>query len=828
MAVSDVGDNLWFQVVSVSGYGLRATPSTARENQFQKMSSLHQSGDHAQVVKLANKLLKIAPDNADARDLLGLSLFKLKDYTRSISVYKLLEENEQYHNKAINYQVQAHFELGQYLDARGLIDQVLEAAPEEVEPYLICTQLSLKLDDDIGAVTCAEDGLALHDSNTELRYLLGRSYIAAGLEDEGLIAYETLIENNPDDLDSRIKVADDLYNLGSFETALQHFDYVSQKDPKHGSALVGKSRSLLQLDRDEEARAIAVKLSGKKATKGDGNYLLGKIAAKQGEHKKAVLRLTRAGKEKPELVDAWIALAEAYQQLNQPIKAAKSLERGIKSNSEAYELFQFAGQVQLQNEKYPEANAHLDRAVALQPSSLTARKLYARGLFATRNYRSAAIHADAAARIAPKDIEVLTLQADIANLQGKTGSAIEYLKTAISIEPASPDLQYQIGRVYQDANLFDASRQHLEKAVSINPAWAAPHVALGNLYSKRRLFDEAIGAYEKAIELDPSDVNRAILNVAFADRKKSLEFANNAPQLVLSDLNLQTVFSAAYKKYQDKPIGSVKLKNVSATEYGNLKLSFQIKEFMDFPSSFDITSIAGNETQQLDIKATFNNKILEVDEDTGVQVEVKLTYLRDGQKDDITLTQPMTIYGKNAIVWGDAAMVGSFVTPKDDTLRDYVRQVVNTYQPEPGPLNDKLVSAMAYFSSLTASGANYIIDPNTPFTELRDDQIDYVQFPRETLRLKSGDCDDLSVLISAGLENLGIKTAFLEIPGHLFLMFDTGLPAEDAGLISQDDSLLALKDGNVWIPLEATMVNTSFVEAWAEGARKYHTGVGSE
>ena len=825
LPVSDVGENLWFQVVSVSSHGLRAAPSTARENQFHKMSALYNTGDHEQVVKLAEKLLKIAPDNADARDLLGQSLFELKDYTRAISVYKQLEDNKQYRNKAINYQVQAHFELGQYLDARGLIDQVLETSPEALEPYLICTRLSLKLDDAIGAVTCAEDGLALHETNTDLRYLLGRSYIAAGIEDEGLIAFETLIENNPDDLDARIKVAGDLYHLGNFETALQHYDYVSQKEPKRGSALVGKSRSLLQLDRDEEARAIAVKLSGKKATKGDGNYLLGKISAKQGKHKKAVLRLTRASKEKPELVDAWVSLAEAYQQLNQPDKAAKSLEQGIKSNQEAYELFQFAGQVQLENERYPEANGHLDRAVELQPSSLLARKLYARGLFATRNYRSAAIHAKAAAQIAPKDIEVLTLQADIANQQGKTGSAIEYLKTAINIDPASAELQYQIGRVYQDANLFDASLENLEKAASINPAWAAPHVALGNLYSKRRLFDDAIGAYEKAIELDPSDENRAILNVAFSDRKKSLDFANNAPQLLLSDLNLQTVFSAAYKNYQDKPIGSVKLKNASATEYGNLKLSFQIKEYMDFPTSLEIASIAGNEIRELDIKATFNNKILEVDEDTGVQVEVKLTYQRDGQKDDITLTQPMTIYGKNAIVWADAAMVGSFVTPKDDTLRDYVRQVVNTYQPEAGPLNDKLVSAMAYFSSLTASGANYIIDPNTPFTELRDDQIDYVQFPRETLRLKSGDCDDLSVLISAGLENLGIKTALLEIPGHLFMMFDTGLPAEDAGLISQDDSLLAVKDGNVWIPLEATMVNTSFVEAWAEGARKYHQAV---
>jgi tetratricopeptide (TPR) repeat protein len=52
-------------------------------------------------------------------------------------------------------------------------------------------------------------------------------------------------------------------------------------------------------------------------------------------------------------------------------------------------------------------------------------------------------------------------------------------------------------------------------------------------------------------------------------------------------------------------------------------------------------------------------------------------------------------------------------------------------------------------------------------------------------------------------------------------MFDTGIPAEDAGLISQDSSLLVIRDGRVWIPLEATMVNTSFIEAWAEGANKY-------
>jgi tetratricopeptide (TPR) repeat protein/DNA-binding beta-propeller fold protein YncE len=825
ISVQKAGKYTWFRVISMSGYGLRARPSAAKENHFQKMLALYEAGQYADAVNIADKLLKIAPDNSDAKDMLAMSLYQMKDYTRSISVFKQLEEDQEYRNKAFKYQVLAHYQLEQYLDARVLIDEVLAAEPKDVEPYLICTRLSLELADSIGAVTCAEDGLALHENNVELRYLLGRAYIEAGLTDEGLGAYQTVIDTNPDDFVTRLKIADDMYALGDFDAALGQFDAVMKKQPKSGEAAVGKARALLSLGRDDEAKTIAIKLSGKKETKGEGYYLLGKLAAKQGNSKEAVLRFTRAGKVKPEVVDAWVSLADAYIKLGQIPIAVRSLEQGIKHNPGAFELYQLAGKIELEQEHYPEANAYLDKAVSLQAHSLEAQKLYARGLFVTRNYRSAATHADSAARIAPEDIDVLTLQADIANQQGKTGSAIEYLKTAISIEPASPELQYRLGRVYQDANLFDASRQHLEKAANINPSWASPQVALGDLFTKRRMFDDAIVAYEKAVKLDPSAENLAILNVAFAEKKKSLEFKNNAPQLLLSDLNLQTVFSAAYKKYLDHPIGTVKLKNVGATDYGNLKLSFQIKEYMDFPSTVDIANIRGNETQQIDIKVTFNNRILEVDEDTGVQVEVKLSYLRDGQKDNITLTQPMTIYGKNAIIWGDSAMVGSFVTPKDDTLRDYVRQVVNEFRPDPGPLNDKLVSAMAYFSSLTASGTSYIIDPNTPFTELRDDQIDYVQFPRETLRLKSGDCDDLSVLISAGLENLGINTAFIEVPGHLFMMFDTGIAAEDAGLISQDSSLLAIKDGNVWIPIEATMVNSSFTEAWAEGGRKYHAAL---
>jgi tetratricopeptide (TPR) repeat protein len=167
-------------------------------------------------------------------------------------------------------------------------------------------------------------------------------------------------------------------------------------------------------------------------------------------------------------------------------------------------------------------------------------------------------------------------------------------------------------------------------------------------------------------------------------------------------------------------------------------------------------------------------------------------------------------------------MVGSFVTPRDDTLRNFVREAANRYGPPPkGVLNRPLAQAASVFNTLAAHGLRYQPDPNTPYSRLSADQVDYVQFPRETLRLKSGDCDDLSVLLAAAFENLGIESALLETPGHLLLMFRTGLAERDRGLISLQDDLLALRGGEVWIPVESTLIATSFTEAWAEGAKRY-------
>ena len=194
----------------------------------------------------------------------AMSLYQLKDYTRAIAEFRQLEEIESYRNKAIRYRVLALYHLKQYLDARALIDEVLAQGPADIEPYVICTRISLELADAIGAVSCAEDGLALHQENVELRYLLGRAYIEAGLVEKGLSTYQAIAQTSPNSYQIRLQIAGDLYALGNYEDSLKQYDAVSRTQPNSGAAAVGKARALLSLERDQEARTIALKLSAQK------------------------------------------------------------------------------------------------------------------------------------------------------------------------------------------------------------------------------------------------------------------------------------------------------------------------------------------------------------------------------------------------------------------------------------------------------------------------------------------------------------------------------------------------------------------------------------
>lgn len=116
----------------------------------------------------------------------------------------------------------------------------------------------------------------------------------------------------------------------------------------------------------------------------------------------------------------------------------------------------------------------------------------------------------------------------------------------------------------------------------------------------------------------------------------------------------------------------------------------------------------------------------------------------------------------------------------------------------------------------------YVADPRS--------SVEYVQFPNETLKIKGGDCDDLSVAFGSLLESIGIQTAFVDYRAkdgvsHVNLIVNTNIKAGQYSLITNNDKKYFVRkningEDEIWIPIETTSL-TDFDKAWSVAAEKF-------
>ena len=815
-------NNHYYRVSAVSGFSVEGEQSNTRSDDFQIGYAHYRSRDYDKAETVFSQSYQDDSSNGEVLKYLGLTAMELNKNKAAAGYFRELSLLPGYEVDGLNYQIKALVGIKDYVAAKSVVDKVIADNTASVDTIVYCGELSLIMGDAIGAVTCLEQALARDKKHARAHFFMGKAYVKLGIIDKGLVEFKTAVKINPRDADLWYQSGLVYRELKKYKAAAASLRNALKLNPGFNEARIALAETHLDQKQYDKVKNIAIKLAGNTDTAAEGQYLLGITALATNQDGQALLALTKSTRADPTKAVAWLALVDVFIKMKQTDKVRDALVNAVKGDETSFDAAYRLGGLDFKAKRYAEAVKSLELAANIKPDHFGASYKLAYAQYRSGAYHQAGNNALVAAKLQPKNYSPLSLMASIANRQGKTGKAIDLIKRAMRLKQNSATLYTTLGAFYADNSLFDQAKTALDKASTLDTRSDKPYAILGAIYSKRRLYDLSIKAYDKAVKLNPSTKNRQALDAAYAEKKKSMDFASNMPQLALNDLRLNNIFSAAYKQYGKKPVGYVNVQNTGTKNYSNLKLTFSVKGYMDFPSTQAIPLLKAGGTLKVPLYATFNNKVLEIDEDTGVQTEVAVQFNRDGRSDSINVTQPMTIYGKNAIVWGQPNMVGSFVTPKDDVLRDFVRQAFNENKPKADVINRSVLTAMTMFDVFTAHGIRYVVDPNSPYSKLSERTVDYVQFSRETLKFKSGDCDDLSVLMSTALENLGVETAILDVPGHLLMMFNTGVPESERHTISSNDALLVIRKGVVWVPVEATMIGTTFLEAWSEGSRKYH------
>jgi hypothetical protein len=206
----------------------------------------------------------------------------------------------------------------------------------------------------------------------------------------------------------------------------------------------------------------------------------------------------------------------------------------------------------------------------------------------------------------------------------------------------------------------------------------------------------------------------------------------------------------------------------------------------------------------------------------------------------------MPIFHRNTLSWDDDRRAAAFVSPYDFAARFFARfiettinreqltvnreQVTSNREQNLLPINYYLLSdiprnvlmATALFEALRLYGISYVVVPATSFANVSANEsvLDNVSFPYQALFYRGGDCSYLSILFCSMLEALGIESAFITIPGHIYIAFEVG---DDAWRMNNAD-IIEL-DGNRWLPIELTIPGEGFTRAWRIGARQWRNAV---
>ncbi|MBN2050569.1 MAG: hypothetical protein JW760_09010 [Spirochaetales bacterium] len=327
-----------------------------------------------------------------------------------------------------------------------------------------------------------------------------------------------------------------------------------------------------------------------------------------------------------------------------------------------------------------------------------------------------------------------------------------------------------------------------------------------------------------------SDFNGLSLGIGVNLQYRFGEDPDSAAALIRSlrfaGVDIPGVYAAMQSYYSKNPVGRISVENTEKQPLENLEVSFFQSGLMDAPTfCARIDLLEPGESREVELLASYNAQIFALEGITPFTGEIITTYEYRGRPVEQRQSASYDVHDKSALTWDDERKVAAFITPADSALRNYTSFIRQAVKDETvSSFNKPLQEAMQVFRALDIIGCLYQSDPTAPFTVVQENpqRVDSISLARDTLTRLTGDCDDLTVLYCSLLETLGIETAYITVPGHIFPAFNTGVGTGEYMKLYPDRSMFISLEGMLWVPVEITLMGrASFMEAWRKALSQW-------
>lgn len=367
--------------------------------------------DYPQAVELFEKLLELQPEATVVHYLLGQAYRKVGD------MEKAREHLGQRGQEAVSFADPLADQISRL--ALGTAFEIVLALAKSADDFSDEEFLGFALShfgDVRGSIEQLQQGLALQQDSAaspleqgRIHYVLGGLLVNDNRDAEAMQHFRRAVELAPELDDARVKMGNALARGGQLEDALAAYSEVAARRPRDVKVLLKRVSALMELGRDEEARADLERLAEIAPDSSEVHVRLATLLEKSGDAAGAIDRYRQAESlelsptERPRV---HYRLATLLRQRREVEPAMREYKKALEADPRFAPALEGSASLMAQLGQMREAAALYGGLVELEPRQPGPRLAEATALILSDQFDAASARLEAALGLFPDDVRI--------------------------------------------------------------------------------------------------------------------------------------------------------------------------------------------------------------------------------------------------------------------------------------------------------------------------------------------------------------------------------------------------------------------------------------
>ena len=374
-----------------------------------------------------------------------------------------------------------HYHLGRVLlesgkveEAAASFERAITANPSFEPAYLALTSIYESRHERDRAIAVLKRYLqGVNPQSRDIRHHLIRLYVEAKDYKGAMAELETILDEDPSDLDAQLRVALIYGEQKEYAKAIDRLNLILKARP--AEVKIRDYLGYLYEESKDTKKALEtyrfnVQLE---PTFYEGHLHLGVLYYRLKQFPEAIEHLNRAASLNPKQPEAHIVLGLAYLQKEQYDKSAEAFEEGIRHNPKNADLFFNLGTAYDKLNRFDDVVRVMETAIKLDPH-----------------------HADA----------LNYLGYSYAERGVRIDQALSLTKQAVALKPENGYYVDSLGWAFFKSGQLTEALTEIKRAVALVGDDPVIYEHLGDIYAKQQRLPDAREAWLHALELDPSNI----------------------------------------------------------------------------------------------------------------------------------------------------------------------------------------------------------------------------------------------------------------------------------------------------------------------------------